>query len=127
MHIGYAPLAYSTLGHPKERVREWAKHKEQRPIRCGLLPFFSLIPLPDWCRLRATSNAVEQAANKGYAYGIRMSLLPAIIKASTTDLADCNLWDARESTGVRHQWRSGSATQRESRDLRRSSKYSSCI
>jgi hypothetical protein len=73
----------------------------------------------NFIRIRNHTNAVEQAANKGYASGIRVDLLLAIRRAAVRDLADIEAWKACERHSIRTSWRSNSAVQRESTQLRR--------
>ena len=79
--------------HHKPKVREWAKHKALDVIKSGLQPYFTLMDPEYFKRIRNHTNAVEQAANKGYATGKRMQLLLAIEKAAAQDLNDCNKWN----------------------------------
>lgn len=51
-----------------------------------------------------------------------MDLLPAIRKAAVRDLADIEAWKAREQHQIRSTWRSNSAIQRGSRQLKNARK-----
>lgn len=73
-------------------------------------------------RIRNHTNAVEQAGSKSNAAGIRQDLLIALRTSAIRDRADINNWHSLETQGVRSTWRSNSAIQRESKQIRRTSK-----
>ena len=60
-----------------EVIQRWALHKRNPVVAAGLNRNCGSIPQADWDELSRTSNAVEQAANKSYAFGKRLPLLIA--------------------------------------------------
>jgi hypothetical protein len=77
--LTFCNLFITCLEHEREDVRNWAVHKKHDVIAAGLNKFCSLMSRITWDQVRKHTNAVEQAANKSYAYGKRQDLLPAII------------------------------------------------
>lgn len=111
--------AHAVIDHPEEKVRNWAKHKNAESIRCGLHHFFSRMDTNFFQSIRRHTNAVEVAANKGYATGKRLELLIAINKARIRDLADIDIWKARSQLGIQHSWNAGGNIQRTRKNIQR--------
>ncbi|KAF2262867.1 hypothetical protein CC78DRAFT_545498 [Lojkania enalia] len=66
-----------------------------------------------WDALESTSNAAEQAGQKGYRTGKNVPLLAAIQNAIQIDLQEIREYDAHDRDGIRHVQRSAaSLTQR---------------
>jgi hypothetical protein len=70
----------NNIVHESQLVANWAKYKKYLVIALGLNKYYSLINYKLFNRLKHYINAVEQSANKLYAFSIRQFLLPAIIK-----------------------------------------------
>ena len=68
----------NSIAHESRSVANWARHKRHPVIASGLNKHCSLINHKLFDRLRHHTNAVEQTANKSYAFGIRQFLLPAV-------------------------------------------------
>ena len=63
-----------------QSVTNWVRYKKYLVITLGLNKHCSLINYKLFNILRHYTKAIEQTANKSYAFGIRQFLLPAIIK-----------------------------------------------
>lgn len=100
------------IRHEPEIVQNWARHKKNPVIASGLNQKCSLISLADWNLLSKSSNAVEQAANKGYSFGTRLSLLQAIQTGMKMDAIDASQYNANEYYGIRHKSRAIAASAR---------------
>jgi len=70
----------NSIAHKSQLVTNWARHKRYLVIASGLNKHCSLINHELFNRLRHHTNAVEQIANKLYAFGIRQFLLPAVTR-----------------------------------------------
>jgi hypothetical protein len=70
----------NSIAHKSQLVANWVRYKKHLVIASGLNKYYSLINYKLFNRLRHYINAVEQSANKLYAFGIWQFLLPAVIR-----------------------------------------------
>jgi len=70
----------NSIAHESQSVTNWARYKRHPVIALGLNKHCSLINHRLFNRLQHHINAVEQTANKLYAFGIQQFLLPAVIR-----------------------------------------------
>ncbi|KAI8930747.1 hypothetical protein NX059_012355 [Plenodomus lindquistii] len=108
----YVTLCQQLIEHETTTVGNWARHKLNKVIAAGLNKNITLMPFDDWKQLEATSNHVEQAAKKGYAFGKGKHLLGAVLSAQKMDQRDIDQWAARNGHDIRHSQRSTSQVAR---------------
>ncbi|KAF2690355.1 hypothetical protein K458DRAFT_289569, partial [Lentithecium fluviatile CBS 122367] len=92
----------------KPSVRAWAKDKKSPITASGLVQCFSNLSKQDWNTLESHSNAAEQAGQKGYRSGQRLSLHAAVSASRKMDLQDIKEYDAFDKYGIRHAHRAAS-------------------
>ncbi len=71
----------NSITYKSQSVANWARYKRHPVIALGLNKHCSLINHKLFNKLRHYTNAVEQSANKSYAFGIQQFLLlPAVTR-----------------------------------------------
>lgn len=101
----YEELCDLLIANESQPIANWAIHKRHPVIASGLNKHCSLVNHKLFDSLRHHTNAVEQTANKSYAFSVRQYLLPAILGARKIDRRDVDQYFAGNQYGISHTQR----------------------